>query len=334
MTRSWKPGKRVVGILRVLLVCLAGLLFLLAVVPLIIPIPPLKKTAPPQELSGVDSLFFDWNGIQVHYQLAGQGEMAIILLHGFASSTFSWREVTAPLAQTARVIAYDRPAFGLTERPLKWQGQNPYGSEAQVDLLLALMDFHAIEKAVLVGNSAGGALALLAAIRHPERVQALILVDPAIYPGDRGGYLPGWLRPLLKTPQLQRMGPLLVRSIQNSADDFGRKAWHDPSRLTDEIWQGYRLPLRVENWDRGLWEYTIASTPLRLEEMLDQVKVPTLVITGDDDHLVPTEDSVRASTEIPGAQLVIISESGHVPHEEQPEAFLRAVNSFLWTLSP
>jgi pimeloyl-ACP methyl ester carboxylesterase len=266
--------------------------------------------------------------------MAGQGEMAIILFHGFASSTFSWREVMAPLAKTATVIAYDRPAFGLTERPLKWKGQNPYSTDAQVDLLLALMDFQSIDKAVLIGNSAGGSLALLTAIRHPERVQALVLVDPAIYLRQSGGLLSGWLRPLLKTPQLHRIGPLFVRSIQNWANDFGRKAWHDPSRLTDEIWQGYRLPLRVENWDRGFWEYTIASNPLHLEKMLDQVKVPTLVITGDDDRIVPTEDSVRASKAIPGAQLVIISESGHVPHEEQSEAFLRAVNSFIRTLSP
>jgi pimeloyl-ACP methyl ester carboxylesterase len=334
MIRSRMVNKRVVLILRVLLVCLAVLLFLLAVVPLIIPIPPLKNTVPPQELAGADSRFFDWNGIQVHYQMAGQGDMDIILLHGFASSIFSWREVVAPLAMTSRVIAYDRPAFGLTERPLQWEGQNPYGSDAQVDLLLALMDFHAIKKAILVGNSTGGALALLAAIRHPERVQALVLVDPAIYLTRGGGFLPGWLHPFLKTPQLQRMGPLLVRSIQNWSDDFGRKAWHDPSRITDEIWQGYRLPLRAENWDRGLWEFTIASTPLHLEIMLDQVKAPTLVITGDDDRIVPMEDSVRASKAIPGAQLVIISESGHVPHEEQPEAFLRAVNSFIWALSP
>jgi pimeloyl-ACP methyl ester carboxylesterase len=334
MARSWMVSRRVVRILRVLFVCLAVLLFLLAVVPLIIPIPPLENTVPPQELTGADSRFFDWNGIQVHYQMAGQGDMAIILLHGFATSTFTWREVVAPLAKMARVIAYDRPAFGLTERPLKWEGQNPYGSDAQVELLLALMDFHAIEKAVLVGNSAGGALALLAAIRHPERVQALVLVDPAIYLGQSGGFLPGWLQPVLKTPQLQRIGPLLVRSIQNWSYDFGRKAWHDPSRITDEIWQGYRLPLMAENWDRGLWEFSIANIPLHLENMLDQVKAPTLVITGDDDRIVPKEDSVRASKAIPGAQLVIISESGHVPHEEQPEAFLHAVNSFIENLSP
>jgi len=326
--------KRILRIVRIVFVLLTSLLFLLAVIPLVIPIPPLKNTVPPQQLAGADSLFFTWNGIQVHYQKAGQGKTAIILLHGFASSAFSWREVMTPLAKNATVIAYDRPAFGLTERPLKWKGQNPYSTEAQVDLLLALMDFHAIEKAILVGNSAGGALALLTAIRHPERVQSLVLVDPVIYLGRSGGFLPGWLQPFLKIPQLHRIGPLLVRSIQKRADEFGRSAWHDPSRLTDEIWEGYRLPLRVENWDGGLWEFTISSAPLQLEKMLDQVKVPTLVITGDDDRIVPTENSIRASKEIPGAQLVVIPECGHVPHEEQPASFLSAVNEFIRNFSP
>ncbi len=212
---------------------------------------------------------------------------------------------------------------------MHWSGQNPYGADAQVGLLLALMDAYSIDKAVLMGNSAGGSIALLTAIRHPERVQALVLVDPAIYPGGSGGFFPGWLQPFVKSPQLHRIGPLLVRTIQNRAYDFGRSAWHDPTRITDEIWQGYRLPLRAENWDRGLWEFTIASSPLNLENMLDQVTAPTVIITGDDDRIVPTQNSVRASHEIPGARLVIIPACGHVPQEEQPEAFLQAVDHFI-----
>jgi pimeloyl-ACP methyl ester carboxylesterase len=325
--------KRILRILGVISIILAVLLLLLAVVPLIMPIPPLKNTVPPQQLAGADSQFFDWNGIQVHYQIQGQGQPAFILLHGFAASTFSWREVLSPLAQDATVIAYDRPGFGLTERPLHWKGQNPYSAEAQVELLLALMDSYSMDKAVLVGNSAGGSIAILAAIRHPERVQALVLVDPAIYMGGSDGGIPGWLQPFLKTPQLHRIGPLLVRSIQNWAYNFGRSAWHDPARFTDEIWQGYRLPLRAENWDRGLWEFTIAGSPLHLEKMLDQITVPTLVITGDDDRIVPTQNSVRASQEIPGAQLVVIPACGHVPQEEQPEAFLQAVRQFIDNIS-
>ncbi len=334
MIQRRQGGRRILRFMLVLLACLAFLLILLAVVPLIIPIPALKNTVPPQQLADKDSHFFEWNGIQVHYKISGQGEETFILLHGFASSIYTWREVISPLAASGKVIAYDRPGFGLTERPLKWKGLNPYGSDAQVDLLLALMNFQGIRKAILVGNSAGGSLAMLFALRYPERVQALVLVDPAIYMGGGNGFLPGWITPFLKTPQMHRIGPLLVRSIQNWSYNFGRSAWHDPSRITDEIWQGYRQPLRAINWDRGLWEFTIASRPLHLDQQLAQVKVPTLVITGDDDRIVPTADSVRASQAIPGAKLEVIPACGHVPQEEQPEAFLRAVHDFIGGLGP
>jgi pimeloyl-ACP methyl ester carboxylesterase len=234
-----------------------------------------------------------------------------------------------PLSHRAVVLAYDRPAFGLTERPTRWKGQNPYGADAQIDLLLAMVDALSIDQAILIGNSAGGSLALLAALRHPLRVKALVLVDPAIYLGSKAGFLPGWMQPFLNIPPLHWIGPLLVRSIQKWGDEFARSAWHDPSRITDEIWRGYHLPLRAQNWDRGLWEFTIANNPLHLEQSFERIQVPTLVITGDDDRIVPTANSIRTSQEIQGAQLVVIPASGHIPQEEQPEAFMEAVNQFL-----
>jgi pimeloyl-ACP methyl ester carboxylesterase len=87
--------------------------------------------------------------------------------------------------------------------------------------------------------------------------------------------------------------------------------------------------LRAEDWDRALWELTAASHPLGLEDRLDEIGVPVLVITGDDDRIVPTEQSVRLASELPDAKLVVIPDCGHVPHEECPEAFLKAVRAFL-----
>jgi len=168
----------------------------------------------------------------VHYKEAGQGEPALILQHGFAASLFSWREVLGPLAKGRRVVAFDRPAFGLTERPINWDGPDPYGAEAQADLTIGLMDALGIQQAILVGNSAGGrSRADRPAL--PERIPALVLVDPAIHQGNR----PAWFRLLARTPQMQRLGPLLARQIQKWGRKFGESAWHDPSRFTDEIWQ-------------------------------------------------------------------------------------------------
>ncbi|MFZ5918920.1 MAG: alpha/beta fold hydrolase [Chloroflexota bacterium] len=313
---------------RVGLILFGLLLLVVAVGPFLIPIPPLQDTAPAEQLADPDSRFTGVDGLRVHYKTLGQGESALVLLHGFAASIFSWREVMAPLAETHTVIAFDRPAFGLTERPMPgdWQGESPYSPEAQVDLTIGLMDELGVERAILVGNSAGGTIAALTALRHPERVEALVLVDPAIYVG---GGSPDWLRPILRTPQMRRIGPLFARAIRNWGEDFGRSAWHDPSRLTPEIWEGYKKPLQVENWDRALWEFTLASHSPNLEERLDELQMPVLVITGDDDRIVPTGQSVRLAGELPNAELVVIPDCGHVPHEECPESFLDAARAFL-----
>jgi pimeloyl-ACP methyl ester carboxylesterase len=314
---------------RILLISLAVLLLVVLVGPFLVPVPPLADTVPPEDLADPDSRFVDVDGLQVHYKMAGQGEPALMLLHGFAASTFTWREVMDPLAARGTVVAFDRPAFGLTGRPMpgEWSGPNPYSTKAQADLTVALMDRLGLDRAVLVGNSAGGTVALLAALRHPERVAALVLVDPAIDTG--GGHLPAWIRPLLRTPQMRRIGPLLARAIQNWGYEFGRSAWHDPSGFTADIWAGYTRPLQAENWDRALWELTVAGGSLDLAARLDDVRLPVLVITGDDDRIVPTAQSVRLAGELPGAELVVIPNCGHVPQEECPQAFLDAVQRFL-----
>lgn len=313
--------------LRRLLVALAVLLALLLVGPFLVPIPPLEGTVPPRELADSDSRFVEVNGISIHYKIAGSGEPVLILLHGFGASTFSWREVMGPLSEVGTAVAFDRPGFGLTERPMpgEWAGPNPYAPEAQAGLTVGLMDALGVKRAILVGNSAGGTVALLTALAYPERVEALVLVDAAVYTGGP----PWWARFLLHIPQVRRLGPLLVRSIRNWGMDLARSAWHDPGKLTPEIWEGYTRPLRAQNWDQALWELALAGHPLNLSERLSEVAVPVLVITGDDDRIVPTAESIRLAEELPRAELVVLPNCGHVPQEECPEAFLQAVKAFL-----
>ncbi len=296
--------------------------------PFLVPVPPLKDTVPPEQLADADSRFAVINGVKLHYKVAGSGEPAIILLHGFAASTFSWRAVMAPLAELGTVVAYDRPSSGLTERPLPgdWTGASPYGPDAQVELLIGLLDFLGVQQAILVGNSAGGTVAVQAALRYPERVTALVLVDPAIF---TSGGAPAWIRPLLGTPQLRHLGPLLARNIQGRGEQILELAWHDPGKITPEVRTGYRKPLQAENWDRGLWELTVAGRDLKLAERLAEVRQPALVITGDDDRIVPTAQSIRLAGELPGAALTVIPACGHVPHEECPEPFLAVVKPFI-----
>jgi pimeloyl-ACP methyl ester carboxylesterase len=313
-------------ILRGLGIALTVIMILVLTVPFLIPVPPLENTVAVESLTDADSQFIEINGVNVHYKKYGDGEPVFILLHGFGASLFSWREVTAPLAELGTVIAYDRPAFGLTERPMEWEGESPYSQDSQVELVIGLMDAMGIEQAFLVGNSAGGTISMLAALKYPERIQSLILVDPAVY---TGGGAPAWIRPLLGTPQMRRLGPLFVRQIQTRGPELVEVAWHNPSKMPPGVMEGYQKPLQVDNWDKALWELTISSRESGLAERLTEFTLPILVITGDDDRIVPTEQSIRLGGEIPNAQLVVISQCGHVPQEECPAEFMQAITDFL-----
>jgi pimeloyl-ACP methyl ester carboxylesterase len=323
-------------LLQVALFAALLLLMLLLVGPFLVPVPPLAAAASPEDLAGPNSRFvevpFAGDTLTVHLEEQGTGEPALILLHGFAASTYSWRELLPVLGEQGRTVAFDRPAFGLTERPLpeSWQGdwatQNPYQAVTQADLTVGLLDQLGIEKAVLVGNSAGGTAAMLAALAHPERVQALVLISPAVY--NSGGRAP-LLRWLAGTPQMRHLGPLFARQIQTWGVDFARSAWHNPAGLTDEIWAEYQKPLRAADWDRALWEQTAANTPTNLPARLAELTLPVLVISGDDDRIVPTADSIRLAGELPNAQLVVIPACGHIPQEECPQAVLDAMQPFL-----
>lgn len=324
--------KKFLFALRIISAILIALLVMALILPLVLPIPPLQDIRSVEELQDPDIRFIQIQGVQLHYKFYGSGEPVMILLHGFGASTFSWREVAETLARYGTVIAYDRPAFGLTSRPLpeEWHEINPYSVEGNLVLLAELMDRLKIQKAILIGNSAGGRLAMQMALEYPERISGLILVDAAIYQG--GGVRSSILRLLMNTPQLNRIGPYLLRSAfaGERGDSLISMAWHDPAKLTPEIIEGYRKPLYMENWDRALWEFTKAGSGSEdLSARFQELSMPVLVVTGDDDRIVPTDLSLRLAKEIPHARLVVFSDCGHVPQEECPEQFLNAVESFL-----
>jgi pimeloyl-ACP methyl ester carboxylesterase len=321
MKRFWK----IIGII------VLGVAITMLIVPLLYPVPPLTGTVPERELADPDSNFVDVNGLTVHYKEMGQGEPVIIFLHGFGASEFSWSEVMEPLSKSGRVIAYDRPGFGLTERPLdgNWTGTSPYSVQGNVELLDGLMNELGVDKAILVGNSAGGEVAAAYAIEHPERVQGLVLVDPAVGNGH-GGRLPQWALPVMSLPQMRHIAPLLVRNLAGEmGNNTIRMAWHDPSRIDPKVYEGYRKPLRADNWDKALYEFTIAGNPVNYSEHLKDLAMPVLIITGDDDRIVPTAQSIQLSREIPGSELVVLNSCGHVPQEECPDQFMTSVQAFL-----
>jgi pimeloyl-ACP methyl ester carboxylesterase len=289
-----------------------------------------KPAQAPTHRAEPDSRFLNVEGLRVHYKQAGSGKPVLLLVHGSFLNLHSWDAVLGPLAEHATVIALDRPAFGLTDRPLPAEQDtlNPYSPEGQADLLIGVLDGLGIQQAVLVGSSAGGTTSLLAALRYPERVQALVLVDAMVYSGYAVSEFPAWLRPLLDAAPA--FWALLVRGAIGTMHDVAlRSFWHDPAKLTGEALAHYRQNMQAERWERALWELIRASHALNLEGFLETIRMPALVLTGEHDRTVRAEESVRLARALPNADLVTIPACGHLPHEEQPAAFLQAMRAFL-----
>lgn len=283
-----------------------------------------------QRLAEADSRFIDCSGFRVHYKLYGSGKPPyIVLLHGSFLSIRSWRDVMKPLADGATVVAFDRPAFGLTSRPIPSKNnQVKYSPEAQSDLVVGLMDKLGIDRAVLVGNSTGGSLALLTALRHPKRVQGLVLVGAMIYSGYATSEVPAFMKPFMKalTPVFSR---LMKRMITKLYDRNIRGFWHDKTRLSDATLAAFRSDLMIGDWSRSFWELFLETHHLRFAERVKTVSVPSLVVTGEHDHTVETEESFRLAKELPGAELEVMADCAHLPQEEKPEAFVKVVQAFV-----
>lgn len=264
----------------------------------------------------------------------GAPRTTFVLLHGFASSTYTFHRLAPLLAQYGDVVAFDRPGFGLTERimPEDFEdGFDPYTPVAQVDLTVGLMEELAIERAVLVGHSAGGSVALQTTVAHPERVAGLVLIGAPAYTPGGPGRLTRWL---LRTPQVSRLGPVFLRQL---AGDPGMRllngSWYDPTAIDDETYAAYRLGTTIENWDRALWQISRAPAAPRLEGRLASVDVPAMIIAGAEDEIVPPTESETLARDLPNARLALLPACGHVAQEECPEALWSVLEPWLTDLA-
>lgn len=182
---------------------------------------------------------------------------------------------------------------------------------------------------VWVGHSAGGSLAAGYALDHQDKLAGLVLEAPAIYTTGGG---PTWLNWIYDIPQLNHLGPLAVASVATCGLDLLDRSYNDPSQITDEVLSGYTAPLKVAGWERAFWEFNKAPRSLGVAERLAELTMPVLVITGDNDLVVATADSIRLASELSNAELVVIEESGHLPNEEKPREFATAIIQYLSTL--
>ncbi len=256
----------------------------------------------------------------VHVEMAGSGP-PLVLVHGFGASTYSWRLVMPRLAESFRVIAVDLSGFGYTQRP---SDRARYTREAQGELVLAVMDKLGFESAHLMGHSYGGGISLWIAWKHPERVRSLVLVDSSAptYSYDRRTRAASF-RPL--TSLFLRTWMLRPSVVHKAL----LRSFYDDSLVTPELVQAYWERIRVEGVIDAYHGLTVPVHGPVDTVVLEEIRVPTLVIWGAQDEVISAESGRRAAARMPRAEFVVLEKAGHVPMEERPEELLGHVLSFL-----
>lgn len=268
------------------------------------------------------SQFVEVEGLQVHLRDEGPrtDPLPIVLVHGTAASLHTWEGWAADLRQTRRVIRFDLPGFGLTGP----NAANDYSIAVYVRFVAALMDQLGVQRFVIGGNSLGGEVAWAVAHAHPQRVARLILVDAAGYRFESGSVPLGFRvagMPALQ-PLMRNLLPpgLMEKSI--------RSVYGDPSRVTPELVAHYTDMARREGNRAALRQRLIQRNTGREADIKD-LKLPTLILWGGQDRLIPPAYGRRFAQDIAGSRLVMFDTLGHVPQEEDPAATLVPVRAFL-----
>jgi pimeloyl-ACP methyl ester carboxylesterase len=282
---------------------------------------------PPIELAarwaGPPSEFLEIGGLTAHLRDEGRRDdpMPVVLLHGTSASLHTWDGWVDVLAPARRVVRVDLPGFGLT-------GPAPDGDyriERYVEFVIALLDTLGIERCVLAGNSFGGWIAWETALAQPGRVGVLILVDSAGYPLESQSVPIGFR--IARIPLLNRlMEVTLPRGVIESSL---RNTYGDPSRVTPELVDRYyELTLREGN-RAALAKRFADGRHSGNSALLAELQVPTLILWGGRDRLIPPAYGEQFRSDIAGSRLVVFPALGHVPHEEDAAATVAAARTFL-----
>lgn len=307
---------------RSLLLLLAGVVFFLLAGLVAVWAPDKPLTALTARWAPPPSQFLPVRGMQVHLRDEGPraDPVPIVLLHGTADSLHTWDGWSAALRGQRRVIRFDLPGFGLT-------GPDPradYSIDAYVRFVWAVLDTLGVRNVVLGGNSLGGHIAWRAALAQPQRVRQLVLVDAAGYP-EPPIDVPLGLRLARSWPAnrlLEWMLPrgLVLASLQNVAGD--------PATVhADAVDRHYDMAVRAGN-RRALVQRLAVSDPDE-SHRIGALRVPTLVLWGERDRLIPLQSGRRFAHDIPGSRLVVLEGLGHVPQQEDAPRSVEQVQRFL-----
>jgi len=272
------------------------------------------------------------HGHDVGYRMAGEGP-AIVLIHGMAGSSRTWREVMPVLARSYTVIAPDLLGHGESAKPL---GDYSLGAHASGlrDLLVGALG---IEKATFVGQSLGGGVAMQLAYQHPELCERLVVV------GSGGlGREVSWTLRALTLPGAEYLLPVLFpRFLRAPGDKLGSYFHARGLRAphVTEMWNAYASLTETEN--RHAFVRTLRAvvdpggqTVSALDRLYLAAAVPTLIVWGERDGIIPVAHAHAAHALLPGSRLEIFPGAGHFVHVEQPLKFAGVLANFIESTTP
>lgn len=250
----------------------------------------------------------------------------LVMVHGFAASVHAWRPWIEQLKDDYRIIALDLPGHGLTGTPKGYQGSG----EGQLAIVDEVTRRLGAERFVIAGNSMGGAVAWTYTLAHPDRVEGLVLVNAAGWPGERTQEDDGppFVFQLLANP----VGRAVLKSFHPRmfAEGGLKSAYLDEALVTPELIDRYaELALAPGHRDVLLTMRRGGRTYTR--EDFARITAPTLALVGEQDKVIPSALTKAMAGAIPGAVLVVYPDGGHVPMEQLPDASARDLRAFLET---
>lgn len=255
--------------------------------------------------------------ITTTYAHLGSGGTPILLIHGFDSSVLEFRRLLPLLAADNQTWAVDLLGFGFTDR-LAGIKFSPSAIKTHLYYFWKTLINQSV---ILVGASMGGATAIDFTLTYPEVVQKLVLIDSA---GLRGG------SPLSKL-MFPPLGYLATEFLRNPQvrDRVSRAAYKNPSLVSVDALNCAALHLQMQSWSQATIAFTKSGgySAFRFKK-LSEIKQPTLILWGDSDKILGTEDAKRFKRAIPQSQLIWIQDCGHLPHLEQPKITARHILEF------
>ena len=269
-----------------------------------------------------ESRYATVDGISTHYVVAGEGP-PVLLIHGLGASVVTWRDNIGPLSAAHRVYAVDLPGHGDSDKP-----DIDYAVDTMVRFVVRFLESLNVESTAIIGNSIGGALGLITALRHPELVTRLLLVDSAGLGREISAYL--------KLVSIPGLGALLESSRVGGTRLMLKKVFTDETFVTqellDELYRSRQMPGAKEAVVKVI-RRTVSLRGVRREFLylddLPSLSMPLMLVWGAQDLILPVSHAYRASEAAPNALLKVFDECGHWPHMERASEFNSLALDFL-----